>query len=88
MKVKVYYPSGFTFQLEGRWLGPAEVGGLMVVAMIMGIKEVNLFDPRGVCQAVETGEILYSPRKINQPDKWVRDWLSEHPEWPQILELT
>lgn len=47
-------------------------------------------DPRGVYQDADTGTVLYEPRNpliYNFIDPNLKEWLTEHPEWPGVLEI-
>ncbi len=77
--IKVIYPSGSTFEFEGRWLGLIDMGREAVVAildctMVEAVvyegeavpkpeKNVFLLDPRAVCLLGDF--VLYEPRRYD-----------------------
>lgn len=100
MKVKIFYPSGNVLHISGEWQGPAKIDGGCVVLIgvdkdclvpgdnIIPADALFVGDPRGVYQDEHTDRILYNPREAMQGmDQWILDWLTEHIEWPSILEL-
>ena len=99
MRIKVYYPSGTVFTVDGEWKGPGLVGtnnaililpgeGTKIGNEVMSGKAAFLGDPRGVYRDQMTGKLLYNPRDytVGMEKVWI-DWLMEHPEWPKVLEL-
>lgn len=52
--------------------------------------EALINDPRAVIQDADTGTVLYEPRNpfiYNFMDPNLKQWLTEHPEWPGVLEI-
>ncbi len=99
MKITIFYPSGNSLTVKGIWKGPGRIIDNNVILIeidedveIMGYTlekgEALIGDPRGVYRNDDTGKILYNPRDamIGMQKVWI-DWLNEHPEWPDILEL-
>lgn len=100
MRIKIFYPSGNILHLSGEWKGPGNVDGTCIILILIEkdckvpggsvITKGSAFvgDPRGIYQNEDTGEILYNPRDaMIGMDNWAVNWLNEHPEWPQLLEM-
>ncbi len=100
MNIKIYYPSGNILNVEGDWLGPGNVEGTPVVAIIVrgktsipGNKQLEkdsvlVVDPRGVCRDMDSEQVIYNPRDcLVGMDQWAVDWLLKNPQWPAVLEL-
>lgn len=85
-RVRIYYPSGASWELEGIWIGPMQLEGETAICIQAG-SAAHLLDPRGVCINADTGEVLYNPRMQAQITPWVIEWLREHPEWPAQAEI-
>jgi len=100
LEIQVYYPSGHSFTLWGKWIGLKKLKGLDIITIIVdrdcvlpGEQVIKghspiILDPRGVYLNKGKREILYNPRDqaASLETEW-QDWLEEHPEWPRILEL-
>jgi len=99
MKIKVYYPSGHSFLLSGKWEGPVYLGSNAIVIILdsdcvvpgnnlLKAGEVFIGDPRGVYIENNNKTVLFNPRHYMEGmDKVWIDWLNEHTEWPATLEL-
>lgn len=66
MRIKVAYPSGKRFVVEGAWHGPKKMlphpNQLGTEADVVGVdtgREVLLLDPRGRYTDADTGVLLY-----------------------------
>jgi hypothetical protein len=78
----VYYPSGKTLNVVGVFSFIAsrdpKIGAGPAIKTEKG--EVVILDPRAF--VTRTAGIVYTPRSNNNLTQEMKQWLSEHPEWP------
>ena len=101
MRAHVYYPSGQHAEIDGQWIpfGKLPDPSDLYAAGFIVHRETNiegtvipresavLLDPRAVV-VEKGGGVVYTPRD-HGPFMLaeMRDWMDEHPEWPDILEV-
>jgi len=99
MAIKIFYPSGINATVNAKFVKAAPLGKEFVVAFeltddseIKGKSlnkgEMLIVDPRAVCIDSISGQVLYNGRDhYRNLSANFRQWLDEHREWPNLLEL-